>query len=107
MVRFQGGEPPILIVHCERGLEIGEHGYDWFIPVSIGMNLEIGRVAIDGTIGPDGERQILYWAPGKNFDDSGTYVSYVSTLARFYPRKAIEAVAARLRPIAWPPKPAE
>jgi hypothetical protein len=83
---------PILIVHCERKLGSGTHDYEYFIPISACIDYENEVIGFGGTIGPNGDRQMLYWDPEKTFDASGTFISYVSTLAKFFPSQEVNAV---------------
>lgn len=98
-MRFLTGKQPILIVLCERRPNVGEHIYEYFVPVSMTIRPGDRLVDVHGTIGPNGARQTLRWSPDKQYDDSGTYISYVITLPQYYPGRAIDAV--ELAPVSF------
>ncbi len=85
------GARPTLFVYCERGPNTGVHSYD-FVPVNCTIDWERRIVTFIGTQGPGGERVHLYWHPDKTYDETGTYVSYVTVIERHFPYEGVEAL---------------
>jgi hypothetical protein len=49
-------------------------------------------VTFHGTVGLGGERLALYWHPEKTYDETGTYISYLSVAEDQYPYDKVKAV---------------
>lgn len=83
---------PVLIVHCHQRLGFAPREYEHFVPRLFNASRRHGLVTISGVLGERESPLDIHWLPDRAFDESGTYLSGVSTLPGYFPQQALAAI---------------
>lgn len=83
---------PVLIVHCHQRLGFAPREYEHFVPRLFNASRRHGLVTISGVLGERESPLDIHWRPDRAFDESGTYLSGVSTLPGYFPQQALAAI---------------
>jgi hypothetical protein len=77
---------PILMVHCERGMGIGAHTYEGYVPNGFSISYGNRLMTVSGNL------EVLYWSPDTSWHADGKHITAVYTLPQYFDAQAVNAV---------------
>lgn len=83
---------PVLVVHCHERLGFSSRYYENFVPRHFNASRHTGLVTISGVIGENEKPLQIFWSPDRAYDESGTFLSGISTLPDYFPQQALAAI---------------